>query len=193
MRARIPAGKAVRRGKSDARAAPASLGTLGIGDSVDREGGLLGGLGALDQQLGAWLDRVEHVERRPLTCELLGVGQAAKRVLRHRPGHRQGALDQLGEHFRRAVARRHNRLLFADQHAQTEILALRAFQLLDLTEPPGVRQRCAFEQHRIGRIGAGFSGSADQILQQVDVVRGFLIDFAVAHLVVLKSEFTMRQ
>ena len=66
----IGAGKAVRGGKRDARAAPAGLGPLGIGDALDRQRRLLGGARALDQHLGGWLLGVEHVERRPLVRDL---------------------------------------------------------------------------------------------------------------------------
>ena len=111
----------------------------------------------------------------PVMGDVGRVGEAAERVFRHRPRHRQGALDQFGQHLRRAVARRHDRLLLADQHAQPEILAFRAFELLDLAEPAGMRQRDALEQHRVGRIGAGLLGAGDQVLQQVDVGGAVLV------------------
>src|SRR6266446_5764911 len=65
----------------------------------------------------------------------------------------------LAEHGGRAVARRHHRLPLPDQHAQPEILALRALQLLDLAEAAGVRQRDAVEQHGVGGIRAGLPGA----------------------------------
>ena len=60
----IAAGEPVRGDERDPRAPPAGLGALGIGDAFDRERGLLGRPGALDQGLGIRLLGVEHVERR---------------------------------------------------------------------------------------------------------------------------------
>ena len=127
------------------------------------------------------LVRIEHVERRPVLRDLAGVGEAANGSSGHRARHRDRALDQFVEHLRRAVARRHHRLLLADQHPQPEILALRAFELLGLAEPAGMRQRDALEHHRIGRIGAGPQRAPDQIVQQVDVVGGFLREILIGH------------
>jgi hypothetical protein len=92
------------------------------------------------------------------------------------------ALDQFGQHLRRTVAGRHDRLALADQYTQPEVLALRTFELLGLAEPPGMRQRGALEQYRIGGVRPGLAGAAHQILQQVDVVCRFLTDFPVGHL-----------
>ena len=181
MRAGIPAGKPVRAGNRDPRAAPARFGAFRIGDPLDGKRGLLGRARPLDQCFRARLDRVEHVERRPVMGNLRGVGEAAERVFGHRAGHRQGAFDQLGQHFRRAIAGRHDRLALADQDAQPEILALRAFELLGLAEPAGMRQRGALKQHRIGGVGPGLAGATHHILQQVDVVRRVLVYFFVCH------------
>ncbi len=160
---------------------------------VDRQRGLLGGAGALDQGLGARLLGIEHVEDRPVAGDLVGVGQPAKRVLGHRLRHRQRALDQFGEHLGRPVARRHHRLPLANEDAQPEVLAFRALQLLGLAEAAGVRQRDALDQHRVGGIGAGFLGAGDEILQQVDVVCRFLGDFSCRSSLILEEEFTTRQ
>src|SRR5271167_2694603 len=89
-----------------------------------REGGFLGGARPLDQYLGVGLLRVEHVERGPAAGDLVGLGEAAIGILRHRLGHRHGALDEFAERLRRTVARRHDRLLPADENPQAEVLAL---------------------------------------------------------------------
>src|SRR2546429_448104 len=81
---------------------------------------LFGRPGPLDQRLGARLVGIEQIESRPVAGDLARVCEAAKRIFRHGARHRQRALDQLGQHLRRAVARRDDRLLFADQHAQPE-------------------------------------------------------------------------
>ena len=73
--------------------------------------------------LGAGLLGVEHVEARPVAGDLDGVGDAAKGVLGHRAGHCDRALDEFVERLRRAVARRHDRLLAANEDPQPEILA----------------------------------------------------------------------
>ena len=150
------------------RAAPAGLGAFGIGDARDRERRLLGGARPLDQHLGAGLLGVEHVEARPVAGDFGGVGDAAIGVLGDRAGHRDRALDELVERLRRAVGRGDHRLLPADEHPEPQILAFRALELLGLAEAPGMGQRDALEQHRIGGIGAGAPRAPDQILQQVE-------------------------
>ena len=181
MRAGIAAGEPVRGDKRDPRASPAGLGAVGIGDAFDRERGILGRPGALDQGLGARLVGIEHVEGRPVLRDLGGVGQADERVLGHGARHRDRALDEFVEHLRRAVAARHHRLPLADQHPQPEIAAFRAFELLGLAEPAGMRQRDSLEHHGVGRVGPGPQRAPDQIVQQVDVVRRVAVDFLPGH------------
>ena len=164
----VRAGKAVRGDERDFRAAPAGLGTFGIGHALDREGGLLGGARPFDQYLGSGLLRVEHVEGGPLAGDLAGLGEAAIGVLGHRLGHGHRALDEFVERLCRAIARRHDRLLPADQDPQPEIVALGAFELLGLAEPAAMRQGGALEQHRIGGLGAGALRPTDQVVQQID-------------------------
>ncbi len=117
-RPRIKAGKAVGGGKCNARSAPSGLGAFGIGDARDGERRFLGGARPLDQDLGAGLLRVEHVEARPVAGDLGGVGDAAIGVLGDRAGHRDRALDELVERLRRAVAGGHHRLLPPDKHPE---------------------------------------------------------------------------
>ena len=156
------------------RPQPASA-PFGVGDPGHRERRFLGGAGAFDQDFGGRLLGVGHVERRPVMGDLAGLGDAAKRVLGHGARHLDRALDKLAQRFRRAVARRHHRLLAADKHAQPEILALGAFELFGLAEPPPMRQRDALEQDRVGGVGAGAARAADQILQQVDRISGVVV------------------
>ncbi len=68
----------------------------------------------------------------------------------------------------RAVARRHHRLLPADEDPQPEIMTFGAFKLFSFAEPPSMRQRDALEVYRICGVGAGEARAADQVLQQVD-------------------------
>ena len=169
----IAAGKAVRGGERDARAAPARLGTLGIGDPGTASAASSAARARSINVSALGSVGIEHVEIGPVAGDLVGLGEPAERVLGHGARHRQGALDQLGERLRRAVARRHDRLPPADEDAQAEVLALRALELLDLAEAPGMRQRDALEQHRVGGIGAGLAGAGDEILQQVEIGSGF--------------------
>ena len=147
----------------------------------DRERGVLGGPGALDQRFGARLLGIEHVEGGPVLRDLGGVGEADKRVLGHGARHRDRALDEFVEHLRRAVAARHHRLPLADQDPQPEIAAFRAFELLGLAETARMRQRDSLEHHGIGRIGPVPQRAPDQIVQQVDVVCRVAVDFLLGH------------
>ncbi len=117
-RPRIKAGKAVGGGKPNARAAPSGLGAFGIGDAGDGERCFLGGARPFDQDLGARLLGVEHVEARPVAGDLGAIGDAAIRVLGDRAGHRDCALNELVERLRRAVTGRHHRLLTSDKHPE---------------------------------------------------------------------------
>ena len=105
VRAAIAAGEPVGGGNRDARPAPARFGAFGIGDALDRERGFFRGARPLDQLFGAGLHRIHHVEARPAASDFGRIGQAAERVFRHGARHRDGALDELRKHFRRAVAR----------------------------------------------------------------------------------------
>src|SRR5438477_591264 len=55
--------------------------------------------------VGTGLHRIHHVEARPAASDFGRIGQAAERVFRDGACHRDGALDELRKHFRRAVAR----------------------------------------------------------------------------------------
>jgi len=78
-------------------------------------------------------------------------------------GHRHGARDEFVEGRRGAVARRDDRLLLADQHAQAEVLALRALELLGLAEPSRMRQRGAGDRDRVRGVRPGLLRLGDEI------------------------------
>ena len=113
--------------------------------------------------------------------DLCRIGDPAKRVLGNGAGHRHRPLDQPLQRLGRAVGRRYDRLLTADEHPEAEIVPFRAFELLGLAEPPRMRQRGAFEQHRIGGIGTGPARPRDQILQQVECGTCIRVSCLVGH------------
>ena len=97
------------------------------------------------------------------------------RVLRDRPGDRERALDQPGETRRREIAGGDDRLASADEHAQAEIGAFGALDVLELAEPPGRRLAAALDQHGIGGIGAGLLARASRSLRKSTVLSALII------------------
>ena len=57
-------------------------------------------------------------------------------------------------------------------------MAFRAFEFLGFAETAGMRQRDAFEHHRVRGIGAGTASAHDQVLQEVERGPRFLVDFS---------------
>lgn len=132
--ARIGGGKPVGGRERHPGPAPAGLRPLGIGDARKRQGRLLGGAGALDQQRRFGLDRVEQIEIGQVARDLGRIGETREGIGRCGAGHRHRARDEFGDRAGRPVGRGHDRLLAADEDAQAQILALGAFQLLELAQ-----------------------------------------------------------
>ena len=61
-----------------------------------------------------------------------------------------------------------DRHALADEDAQPQVAAFGALDMLELAEPVADRDRGAVEQHRVGGVGAGPPGLADQAGQQVE-------------------------
>ena len=51
----------------------------------------------------------------------------------------------------------------AEEHAQPEVVALRALDVLGLAKPALHRKRRAGDQHGVGRVRPGRAGAADQV------------------------------
>ena len=51
-----------------------------------------------------------------------------------------------------------------------EVLALGALQLLELAEPARMADRGALDQQRVGGVGAGALGAADQVGEEIEIV-----------------------
>ncbi len=130
-------------------------------------GGVLGGGGPQGQSLRIGLDAIVEIQRRQAGRDLLGQGQAGVTVLRHRPGDAQGMLDQPIEAGGIELAGGDDRLALTHEHAQAQIVAFGALDLLELAQALGHGQRPALDQQRVGGIGAGRLGAAQEVVEQV--------------------------
>ena len=115
---------------------------------------------------------VVEIQDRIVAGDAIGLGEPGMRILGDRSRDRQRALDQPLQARPRAIARGHDRLPPADEHAQAEIGAFRALDILELAQAPARRLAAALDQHGVGRIGAGASGPGQEIGQKVDGVVG---------------------
>ena len=96
---------------------------------------------------------------------------AADRVLRHGARHVDGALGQRAQRGGREVGRGDEGLALAHEHAQAEVAALAALELLALAHALGDGDRLAVDVERVGRIGAGGLRPFQQVGEQVGVRR----------------------
>ena len=120
--------------------------------------------------------RIATVEVRQVAAQLRRIGQTAVRVLWHRAGDGDGALDQIGQRGRRAFGGGDDTLPLAHEHAQADVSALGPFQPLQRAQAPGHRQGHPVHDDRIGRIGAGPAGLSDEVIEQ-----GQRIAFGTSH------------
>ena len=109
-------GKPVARREAHTGMAPACLGADRIGDAVDGARRIFAGPGHLDEGLAGGFVRIDHVQLGNVRGELVGIGQPAPGVVRHRGGHIEGAPDQFRQGVSREVGRRNDRLLPPAKH-----------------------------------------------------------------------------
>ncbi len=164
----VAAGEAVRGRERDARVRPAGLGALRIGDPGKRPRGVFASRGAFDQGLGRRFDVVADVQLRRRLGQLVRVGQAAVRILRHRARHGQRAFHQLVERGRRGVRGRDDRLAPADEDPEAEVVAFLPLEALQLAKALGMGERDGMRVQRVGRVRACGLGLRDQAVEQVE-------------------------
>ena len=128
---------------------------------------LLGGARKLRKRIRIRLDAVVLIQLGQVGRDLLGLGKAGIPVLGHGFRDRHRLQGQPVERCAVKLAGRDDRLPPADEHPQAELVALGALDLLELAEPARHRERAAFDQHRIGGIGAGFPGALQKVSEQV--------------------------
>ena len=157
----------VVRARDHLASAPSELVILGMGERC-----FLGDGGLSGQRLGGGLLAVVQIQARKLTGDLIGVGDPGVGVFGHRPRDRDRPLDQPVQARPPEVAGGHDRLPPADEHAQAEIAALRALDVVELAQAPGGRLAAAFDQEGIRGIGAGPAGPRQQCAQKIDGVVG---------------------
>jgi hypothetical protein len=122
----------------DAPRAPFRAGALGIGDALDGPRGVLGLGGHMDQRFGVEDMAVIGVEiGRRAFQKKLGIGEAAIRIVRRDLCHGNRAVDQCFQRGLGMIGRRYNRLLLADDDAQTQIAGFRPVDVLKLAQAIG--------------------------------------------------------
>jgi hypothetical protein len=169
--AAIASGEAVAGSQRHREAAPARLGALGIGDALDGAGGVLGFGGLRQQRLGCRPPLVVEIEVGPAMRQQFLRGDAAYRILRHRARHIDGALRQRAQRGGREIGRGDEGLALAHEHAQPEVAALAALELLALAHALGDRDRLAVDIERVRGIAAGGLRPFQQVGEQVAVRR----------------------
>ena len=125
--AEIGAAEASRGHQHHAADAGRSGGAARFGDTLDRERGLFGGARQRLQFLHRRQRAVDQVEVGPVLRELLRRGEPGELVLRRGFSHGDSARGQRIGVAGEIVGGNH-RLALADQYAQAEIVALRAFR-----------------------------------------------------------------
>ena len=133
-----------------------------FGDAGNGEPGGLGLTGARFKDIHARHVGIDEVELRQFVRQLRAVGQPGEAVFRRRACHRDRALGQRIEAFALEIVGRNDRLLAADDDAQAEIVSLGALRFLDRAVAHLDRQRDRANGQRVGLIGAGAAGGANE-------------------------------
>ena len=169
-RAEILTDEAMRRRQHQSAEPGAGAAAAGIGDALDRKGGVFGSERVLFQPLRRNFGVVVEVEIADRSGQPRRVGETLIWIFRRHPRHRDGApgeLMRVGSGGRRDTGN-----ALAHEHAQRNVVALRQFGRLDLAEPHGNAARAAAHRDRIGRVGASLPGGLDQRRDAIDKFGG---------------------
>ncbi len=161
----ITAEKSFGGGQRNRAAAVAGAAALRIGHALDGHGRGFDRPRPFDQQIGRGLVRIFQVERRIVARQQLGRGQPGIAVFRRQPGHRHGPVRQFGQRLGRVVCGRDEGHARADEDAQAQVGAFRAFDVFQISQPVGDARRSALHQKGIGRVGAGFACGLEQLFE----------------------------
>ena len=141
-------------------------GAAGFGDAFDREPRLLRAARRLFERGGVGQRTVDQIEIGKFARQPLRIREPGVAILRRHIGHRNRALGQRCNAIACDVIGGHHRLPAADQHAQADVVALRAFRFLDGAVAHLDRLRHRAHRHRIGRIGAGGARGLQQTFRK---------------------------
>ena len=151
-------------------------GATRFGDAGDAERCRLRLLRALFQHVDRRHVGIEQIEIGKCTRQQSRIREAGEFVVGRRPRHGDGALGQRVETIGPQIVGRDRRLLVADQHAQTDIVAFGALQDLDRAVTHVDRQRDRTHGDGIGGVGAGAARGARDRRGRIDrAVRTFAV------------------
>ena len=138
----------------------------GFGHALDRECGGFRFAGAAFELGGRGHLGIEQIEIGKIARQQRRIGETDIFVVGRDPRHRDRALGELGDAIAADVVGRDHRLALSDQHAQSDIVAFRAFGFLDASVAHLDALRNAAHRDRVGGIRAGAFGRLDQALRQ---------------------------
>ena len=157
-RAEIGAAEAVAGDQHHAADAGRRRGAARLGDALAPPcPRLLGGLRQLFQLGHRRQFAVDQVEIGDIARQQAFVGKPGIFVFRRHARHRHRAIGECRDVVAGHVIGRDHRLALAHQHAQAQIVALRAFGFLHRAVAHLDSQRHRAHRHRVGGIGAGLA------------------------------------
>ena len=109
-----------------------------------------------------WQFGIDQFEVGKIVRQLIGIGETRKFVLGRRARHGNGPRGEGGGAIIRDVVGRDHRLAAADQHAQPEIVAFRAFRLFNLSVAQLDRERHPAYRDGVGSVRPGGACGLDQ-------------------------------
>ena len=137
-----------------------------FGDALDGKSGCFRLAGAAFEFRRRGHLRIQQIEIGKLPCQQCRVGEPDIFVDRRDPRHGDGALRQPGGALATDIVGRDHGLTLSHQHAQSDIVAFRAFGFLDPSVAYLDALRNAAHGDRIGGVGAGALRRLDQALRQ---------------------------
>ena len=141
-------------------------GAFRLADALDRQARRLGAQRAILERGDRRQFGIEQIELGKIARQQRRIGEARELVLGRDLRHRHRALGE-----RRDVARdvvgRHHRGAAADEHAQTDVVALGALGLIDRAFAHADAQRHRAHRDRVGGIGAGAARGGDETLGEI--------------------------
>ena len=184
---RYPPQKPFGRRQHHACEAERGAGAARTADALHGKGRGLRLAGAFGKRFGAHLHVVEQFEIGKLAGELCGRHEARERVFRGDAGHGDGAFGK-GRALAEVVGGDAGDPVAAE-HAQGDVVCLRALAFLELSLAHLDAERDAGGGHHVGRVGACLEGGSDE---RAGLVHQPCLVNRVLHLVVLAGREAVR-
>ena len=183
----ISPAKALAGCQHHAGEAERGAGAARTADALHGKGGCLRLAGALGERFGVDLYGVEQLEIGKLAGQFVRGHEACKRVFRGDAGHGDGALGK-GRALAEVVGGDAGDPVAAE-HAQGDVVGLRALALLQLALAHLDAERDAGGGHHVGRVGACLEGGIDE---RAGLVHQPCLVNRVLHLVILAGREAVR-